>query len=66
MDPDFRHDPRTLRPGDEADVLTTTDGIPVWAPPVVPAALVPLVAIDENGYPGLVFDDDGAIVYTED
>lgn len=46
-------------------VLTTVGGIAAWVAPAAPLTGIPIVCIDENGAPGLVFDDDGQIVYTE-
>lgn len=63
---DKRLDPRGIKPSTtDGDVLTTAGGIAAWGPPVLPAAPSPMVSIDENGFPGLIFDEDGNIVCTE-
>lgn len=61
---EYRLDPHGVRPGDEADVMQTVDGVATWAPLAVPTINTPLVTVI-NGSPGLVFDADGRQVYTE-
>lgn len=59
-----RFDPRAIEPSDtDGDIFTTVNGKAAWA--AAAAAPTPLVTVDENGHPGLVFDDDGEIVYVE-
>lgn len=62
---DHRLNASGIKPGINGDVLTTLGGVAAWASPASPATGTPIVCIDENGAPGLVFDDDGQIVYTE-
>jgi hypothetical protein len=59
---DHRLDPSGVKPStSNGDVLTTASGVAAWAAPVPPIPLVTVV----DGIPGLVFDNDGSIVYLE-
>jgi len=65
MSGDGRLAPRGIKPSStNGDVLTTASGQATWAPPVVPATPDPIVTV-VDGIPGLVFDNDGEILYVE-